>query len=202
MVMIIGLVMNHQTPIPLKNLACSEEGGSKSHLNPLCPPSPKFKISLLYIQMPILYKKEPKSIKKKQIIDERGKIMHMMSIKDKEFKKFGEIYFSCTYPRSVKAWHLHKKMTLNYAILLGKIKLVLFDDRKNSKTKGKIQELILGPDNYFLVTVPPLIWNGFMNVGKKNSILANCSSVPYRDDEIIRRSPFDKFIPYKWLNVK
>ena len=80
----------------------------------------------------------------------------------------------------------------------GKIKFVLFDDRKNSKTKGKIQELILEPDNYFLVTVPPLIWNGFMNVGEKNSILANCSSVPYRDDEIIRRSPFDKFIPYKW----
>ena len=97
---------------------------------------------------------------------------------------------------------MHKEMILNYACIEGEIKFVLFDDRKNSKTKGKIQELILSPDNYFLVTVTPLILNGFINVGKKNSILANCSSVPYRDDEIIRRSPFDKFIPYKWLNIK
>ena len=61
-------------------------------------------------------------------------------------------------------------------------------------------QIIINTDDYFLVTVPPLIWNGFMNVGNKTSILANCSSIPYRDDEIIRKSPFDKFIPYKWLN--
>ena len=128
--------------------------------------------------------------------------MHMMRRDSSIFKNFGEIYFSLTYPNAIKAWHMHKEMILNYACIEGEIKFVLFDDRKNSKTKGKIQELILSPDNYFLVTVPPLIWNGFMNVGKKNSILANCSSVPYRDDEIIRRSPFDKFIPYKWLNIK
>tara|TARA_Y100000590_G_scaffold464704_1_gene634813 strand:- start:1314 stop:1748 length:435 start_codon:yes stop_codon:yes gene_type:complete len=134
----------------------------------------------------------------KKIKDERGTVMHMMRRDSSIFKNFGEIYFSLTYPNAIKAWHMHKEMILNYACIEGKIKFVLFDDRKNSKTKGKIQELILEPDNYFLVTVPPLIWNGFMNVGKKNSILANCSSVPYRDDEIIRRSPFDKFIPYKW----
>ena len=134
----------------------------------------------------------------KKIKDERGTVMHMMRQDSSIFKNFGEIYFSLTYPNAIKAWHMHKEMILNYACIEGEIKFVLFDDRKNSKTKGKIQELILEPDNYFLVTVPPLIWNGFMNVGKKNSILANCSSVPYRDDEIIRRSPFDKFIPYKW----
>ena len=134
----------------------------------------------------------------KKIKDERGSGMHMMRRDRSIFKNFGEIYFSLTYPNAIKAWHMHKEMILNYACIEGEIKFVLFDDRKNSKTKGKIQELILSPDNYFLVTVPPLIWNGFMNVGKKNSILANCSSVPYRDDEIIRRSPFDKFIPYKW----
>ena len=138
----------------------------------------------------------------KKIKDERGTVMHMMRQDSSIFKNFGEIYFSLTYPNAIKAWQMHKEMILNYACIEGEIKFVLFDDRKNSKTKGKIQELILSPDNYFLVTVPPLIWNGFMNVGKKNSILANCSSVPYRDDEIIRRSPFDKFIPYKWLNIK
>jgi dTDP-4-dehydrorhamnose 3,5-epimerase len=114
------------------------------------------------------------------------------------FSKFGEIYFSISYPKAIKAWHMHKDMILNYACIEGKLKLVLYDDRANSKTFGKIQELTLSTDDYFLVTVPPLIWNGFVNIGNNNSILANCSSVPYRDDEIIRKSPFDKQIPYIW----
>ena len=114
------------------------------------------------------------------------------------FKSFGEIYFSLAYPEAIKAWHLHKETYLNYACISGTIKLVLFDDRPDSKTKNKFQEIILSTKNYFLVTVPPLIWNGFTNIGKDNAILANCSTVPYSDEEIIRKSPYDKLIPYKW----
>ena len=139
-----------------------------------------------------------KIIKKKQILDERGKIMHMLSIKDKEFKKFGEIYFSCTYPRSIKAWHLHKKMTINYAIIVGKIKLVLFDDRKNSPTKGKIQEIFMSSENYSLVSIPPLIWNGFKSIENKTSIIANCSDIPHDEAEIVRKKYNDPSIPYDW----
>ena len=136
----------------------------------------------------------------KKIKDDRGTVMHMMRRDSNIFKNFGEIYFSLTFPYAIKAWHMHKEMILNYACIEGKVKFILFDDRKESKTKGKIQELLLTPEDYFLVTVPPLIWNGFMNVGDVTSILANCSSVPYRDDEIIRKSPFDKTIPYQWIN--
>ena len=136
----------------------------------------------------------------KKIEDNRGAVMHMMRKDTKVFKNFGEIYFSLTFPNAIKAWHMHKEMILNYACIVGYVKFVLFDGRKNSTTKGKVQELLLTPDKCFLVTVPPLIWNGFMNVGNKTSILANCSSIPYRDDEIIRKSPFDKFIPYQWVN--
>ena len=39
-----------------------------------------------------------KIIPKKQIIDERGKIMHMMRNDDPNFTKFGEIYFSYSHP--------------------------------------------------------------------------------------------------------
>jgi len=134
----------------------------------------------------------------KKITDERGSVLHMIRKDSKIFKSFGEIYFSVSFPSVVKAWHIHKEMTLNYACIAGSIKLVLYDNRKNSKTKNEIQEIILSPVNYFLVTVPPLIWNGFMNISEENSILANCSSVPYSDKEIITKSPVDKEIPYKW----
>lgn len=135
----------------------------------------------------------------KQIFDERGKVMHMLRADSPLFKQFGEIYFSCTHPGVVKAWHLHKEMTLNYAVVYGEIKFVLFDDRPESPTRGEIQELFISPENYMLVTVPPLIWNGFKSVGTKTSIVANCASLPHNAGEIERRSPSDSSIPYDWV---
>jgi dTDP-4-dehydrorhamnose 3,5-epimerase len=134
----------------------------------------------------------------RQILDERGKVMHMLRNTDPFFKSFGEIYFSTIHVGVVKAWHLHKKMTLNYAVVSGKIKFVLFDDRTDSPTRGEIQEIFLGTDNYCLVTVPPGIWNGFKGVGDETAIVANCASIPHDSTEIERLSPFSEKIPYQW----
>ena len=92
-------------------------------------------------------------------------------------------------------------MTLNYAVPHGKIKFVLFDDREDSDTKGQLQEVYLGPDNYNLVTVPPGIWNGFKGFGDFTAIVANCATIPHDADEVDRRDPFDPNFGYDW-NVK
>ena len=78
-----------------------------------------------------------KIIPKKQIIDERGKIMHMMRNDDENFTKFGEVYFSYANPSTVKAWHLHKKMTVNYAIMLS-VKLNLYYLMIEMRVKPKV----------------------------------------------------------------
>lgn len=75
---------------------------------------------------------------------------------------------------------------------------MLYDDRLESATTGELQEIFLGPDNYCLVTVPPLVWNGFKGVGTETAIVANCASIPHDPDEIERKSPFDPSIPYDW----
>lgn len=134
----------------------------------------------------------------KQILDERGKVMHMLKSTDSAFTTFGEIYFSCIYPGVVKAWHLHSTMTLNYAVPHGRIKFVLFDDRKQSRTRGEVQEIHLGEDNYCLVTVPPMIWNGFKGIGNEITVVANCASIPHDPSEIQRKVPDDRSIPYLW----
>jgi dTDP-4-dehydrorhamnose 3,5-epimerase len=134
----------------------------------------------------------------RQIPDERGKVMHMLRCDDPHFEEFGEIYFSVVYPGVVKAWHLHKRMTLNYACVTGMIKLVLYDDRDNSKTKGELQEVFLGESNYALVKVPPGIWNGFKGVGTTPAIVANCATLVHDPQEIVRLNPFDNHIPYDW----
>jgi len=134
----------------------------------------------------------------KQIPDERGKVMHMLRDDSEGFVGFGEIYFSCVYPEAIKGWHIHKKMTLNYAVPQGAIKFVLYDDRLESPTKGEVQEFFLGPENYYLVTVPPMIWTGFKGIGTATAIVANCASIAHDPDEIDRRDPFDPYIPYDW----
>ena len=134
----------------------------------------------------------------RQICDERGKVMHMLRADDPHFQRFGEIYFSVVYPGVVKGWHLHTEMALNYAVPSGRIKLVLYDDREGSRTRGTVQEVFLGEDCYQLVTIPPRVWNGFKGLGVAPSIVANCATVPHRPDEIVRRDPFSSDIPYRW----
>jgi dTDP-4-dehydrorhamnose 3,5-epimerase len=134
----------------------------------------------------------------RQFVDERGKVMHMLKRSDPHFTEFGEIYFSCAWPGAVKAWHIHKRMTLNNAVVSGNAKLVLFDPRPGSPTKGEVQEIFLGESNYVLVQIPPGIVNGYKAYGDKMVILANCPSLPYDADEIVRIAPDDPSIPYDW----
>ena len=136
-----------------------------------------------------------------QIVDERGKVMHMLKVGDSAFQQFGEIYFSCVNPGAIKGWHIHQKMTLNYAVPHGHIKFVLYDDRPDSPSRGEIEELFLGPDNYCLVTVPPNIWNGFKGIGDEMAIVANCATIPHDPEEIDRCDPFDASIPYDWSST-
>jgi dTDP-4-dehydrorhamnose 3,5-epimerase len=124
--------------------------------------------------------------------------MHMLRSDDRHFEKFGEIYFSIVYPGAIKGWHLHKKMTLNYAVPSGMIKLVLYDDRAKSPTKGKLMEIFIGEDNYSLVKIPFGVWNGFKGIGVKPAIVANCATLAHDPAEIVRLDPFSKKIPYSW----
>lgn len=139
-----------------------------------------------------------KIIKKNVIADDRGKILHMLKASDENFQKFGEIYFSYVFPNKIKAWHIHKRMTLNYVAAYGKIKLVLYDDRKNSNTFGKVQEIYLSNENHLLVSIPPLIWNGFTSADDNLAVLANCSDIPHDKNEILRLDYNDPKFPYNW----
>ncbi len=134
----------------------------------------------------------------KQIADDRGKVMHMLRRDDPWFERFGEIYFSLAFPGVIKGWHLHKEMTLNYAVIKGRIQLVLYDDREDSPTRNTLQEIFTGEDNYGLITIPPKIWNGFKAIGMEPALVANCATEPHDPSEIVRLEPFTDNIPYDW----
>ncbi len=122
--------------------------------------------------------------------DARGAIMHMLRRDDPHFEQFGEIYFSWVNAGVVKGWHLHTRMTLNYAVPLGRVRLVLYDAREGSPTRGAVDELELGPDDaYALVRIPLGVWNAFLGLGSTPSLVANCATEPHDPDEIVRKPP-------------
>lgn len=139
-----------------------------------------------------------KVIPLKQIADERGKIMHMLKSTDPHFIEFGEIYFSCAWPGTIKGWHIHKSMTINNTVMVGRAKLVMYDGREGSPTKGQIQEEFIGEDNYCLIQIPPGVANGYKAYGDTLVVLANCATEPHNPEEIVRIDPFTNDIPYDW----
>mgnify|MGYP001589369294 CR=1 FL=1 len=134
----------------------------------------------------------------KRIPDERGAIYHMMRNDDPHFKQFGETYGSWVHPGAIKAWHVHKIMTLNYVVPVGKIKLVLCDMREDSPTKGVIIEIFLGKEDYSRVSVPPGVANGFKGLGNEDTLVINMPTHPYTPGEMTRIDPINGEIPYDW----
>ncbi len=133
------------------------------------------------------------------ISDERGSVLKMQESSDPEFKGFGEIYFSTVYPGVVKGWHLHEANILNYSVVRGTIKLVMFDDREGSPTRGELMEMFLTDRERVLVQIPPGVWNGFKGVGTSEAIVADLTTLPHSDDVMERHDPRDRtFIDYDW----
>lgn len=134
----------------------------------------------------------------RRIQDHRGAVYHMLKKTDPHFLQFGEIYFSSVYPGVVKAWKRHNSITVNYACIFGRVKLVLYDQRPGSPTTGGLMEVFLGPDNYSLVVIPPAVWHGFQGMSEPIGIIANCATEPNDTSEYDRLDPIDDRIPYRW----
>lgn len=134
----------------------------------------------------------------KQFVDERGKVMHMLKSTSPLYKRFGEIYFSAINSGAIKAWKVHYKMTQLFAIPVGKVRLVVYDDRKDSPTRNNLKILEIGEDNYCLVRIPPLVWYGFLGISKGQSLMANFADLPHDSKEQEDASIDDPRIPYKW----
>ena len=133
-----------------------------------------------------------------RIPDDRGQILHIFKSTEQQFTQFGEVYCSTVFPGIVKGWHLHKKMTLNYVVIRGMIRFVLYDEREGSPSNGEQQEIYMGDSNYVRVTVPPMIWNGFMGIGLTEALVINFTDIPHDPEEILRLDPQNNHIRYNW----
>jgi dTDP-4-dehydrorhamnose 3,5-epimerase len=139
--------------------------------------------------------------KKLRVIpDERGRLMEILRADDQLFSRFGQVYVTTAYPGVVKAWHYHKKQTDHFAVVKGMAKLVLYDDRDGSPTKGDINEFFIGEHNPVLVRIPALVLHGFQCVSEEEAICINLPTEVYNYDQPdeFRVDPHQNDIPYAW----
>ena len=140
-------------------------------------------------------------IKKLRIIpDERGRLMEILRSDDDLFTKFGQVYMTTAYPGVVKAWHYHKVQTDNFAVVHGMMKVVLYDSRDGSPTKGEINEFCVGDLNPALIQIPNLVYHGFKCISEHEAIVINCPTEVYQyaQPDEYRLDPHNNDIPYDW----
>ncbi|MEX1046814.1 MAG: dTDP-4-dehydrorhamnose 3,5-epimerase family protein [Actinomycetota bacterium] len=132
--------------------------------------------------------------------DERGRLMEIIRVDDEGFRKFGQVYMTTTYPGVIKAWHLHKVQEDNFCCVRGMVKLVLYDGRQDSPTRGTVTEYFIGDHNPLLVRVPAGVHHGWKCISRAESIVVNVPSEPYnRESPDEFREQWDSAeIPYSW----
>ena len=127
--------------------------------------------------------------------------MEILRCDDEIFNQFGQVYLTTAYPGVVKAWHYHKKQTDNFTCIKGMMKVVLYDSREGSVTRGELNEFFLGDLNPMLVSVPPLVYHGFKAIGNETAYFLSVPTLAYNysDPDEFRLLPDSKDIPYDWI---
>ncbi|MCX5843698.1 MAG: dTDP-4-dehydrorhamnose 3,5-epimerase family protein [Deltaproteobacteria bacterium] len=140
-------------------------------------------------------------IKKLKVIpDERGRLMEILRADDEMFKGFGQVYMTTAYPGVVKGWHYHKKQYDNMAVVKGMMKIVLYDSRPESATRGEINEIFAGEHNPVMVHIPPYVYHGFKCISAEEAVVVNTPTAVYnyREPDEFRVHPHENDIPYDW----
>lgn len=135
----------------------------------------------------------------KQISDDRGAVYHFLKSTSLSFKGFGEAYYSKINESVVKGWKLHKSISQNFCVPYGKVRIVIFDDRVGSSTKGIIDEITLDDnENYNLLSMVPGLWYSFKCESKGFALLANIIDMPHTPEESVNLPLRTLSIPYEW----
>jgi dTDP-4-dehydrorhamnose 3,5-epimerase len=135
----------------------------------------------------------------KKIIHPKGDILHGIKKNEHGYAGFGEAYFSTINKGEIKGWNRHRIMTLNLVVPIGEVTFILYDDRENNITEGKIFKVTLSQNNYHRLTIPPGLWLAFKGNSNNTNLILNIANMEHDSNEIDRLD-LGK-IDYNWESV-
>ena len=124
--------------------------------------------------------------------DDRGYFREILRDDDHLLARFGQSSFSKTYPGVIKAFHWHEHQDDLWYVAEGMARVVLYDRRPDSPTRGVTQVIFAGEDNPLLIYIPIGVAHGFQVLSNKPVMLfyhVTQSYDPQAPDEM--RIPFD-----------
>lgn len=136
--------------------------------------------------------KKIKVFKLQKFKNPKGNVLRGFRKNDKFLKNSAEIYFSWINKNAIKGWKLHKKMTMNLIVPIGKVKFVFYNG-KNFKS------IIIGEKNYNRIFVPNNIFFAFQNLYKEKSLVVNNANIIHQKKDEILKLSLNK-INYLWKN--
>ncbi len=131
-------------------------------------------------------------------VDERGDFREVLRATEPGFQGFAQLSSSIVYTGISKAWHMHLDQTESMTNLSGVVKFAFADMRKESKTYGKVAELLVDAcHNPVVFTVAPGIAHGYRVVSGP-AVICYLANRVYDPKDQIKIPHDDKFINYNW----
>ena len=103
--------------------------------------------------------------------DDRGFFREVLREDDHLLTRFGQTSFTKTYPHVIKAFHYHEKQDDLWYVADGMARVVLYDRRPGSPTRGVTQVIYAGEDNPVLIYIPIGVVHGYQVLGDKPVML-------------------------------
>ena len=131
--------------------------------------------------------------------DERGIFSEIIRGSDLFFRNnFGQLSYSMSFTGVAKAWHLHRKQTDWMCVLVGDIRLALFDLREDSATYRKLMEIFMGETlGRKVVKIPPGVAHGYRIINGPMHIIY-VTDREYDPSDELRIPHDDREIGYDW----
>lgn len=110
------------------------------------------------------------------------------------------VYQFTIRPGKIKGWHSHRLHDDRIFISCGQVKVVLYDDRPNSPTYRRINEIYRTEYDRTLMIIPAFVFHAHQNIGSGDALFISIPSKAYNHTSPdVYRLPLDTdYIPYRF----
>jgi len=134
-------------------------------------------------------------------VDHRGSLTPLLDVRDAFWSEPVVYAYEFTInPGVIKGWGMHERQADRYYVADGRVRVVLFDGRRDSPTAGELVQLHFGERNPGLVLIPPGVWHADQNWGDARARVVNFPTERYdpEDPDKCRIDPHSGVIPFDW----
>jgi dTDP-4-dehydrorhamnose 3,5-epimerase len=93
-----------------------------------------------------------------------------------------QVHITTTLPGRIRAWGLHQRSIDRLFVVVGLVKIAVFDGRLDSPTYGQVNEFTVSEKNPGLLIVPPNLYHGWKNIGTSEATIINMPTSMYHYD--------------------